>query len=576
MDNPVALKRPEPIWTWPEIDTQLAQHISQELGIDLLLARILVQRKMTDLEEIQAYLDPTIDQFVDPRLLPDFEPAMKSILLAREQGELIYIHGDYDVDGITSAALFTRFLKFIGCKVVPHVPHRIREGYGIHLDAIQWAKDKGAKLFLTCDCGTSAHEQVEAAHAAGMRVVITDHHEPKETLPIAEAVVNPHREDSNYPFPELAGVGVVYKLCAGIAEECNFKSSQYYRAYADLAVLGTVADIMPLIGENRVIAKIGLPALEVSKKPGVQAIIDVCNLKSGRKVSTRTIGWQIGPRLNAVGRIDDAAYGLDLLLTDDPKDAKNRAEMLDRVNSNRREQQEIAVTEAMEMLATQDCGDKVLVVAKRGWHPGLVGIISGRITDAYYRPSFVVTLSEDGMGKASARSIPGFHLADAVNRTAHIHEGGGGHALAAGIKINGNAIDAFRKEINEYADTILTEDQLKPKYHIDAEANPTTTTVNAAQALRLMEPFGEANPEPLLACRNLRIAEVMPTRNPLHTRLTLQDEFTSVKAMVFFQGEEFKSTDVGSHMNVAYNLECNEFNGNVSPQWNIQLFSEAD
>ncbi|MES1227275.1 MAG: DHH family phosphoesterase, partial [Armatimonadota bacterium] len=309
------------LWSWPTYAGEAILKLRVELGLSEVLAQALVARGLTDVSEVEKFLNPSVDQFHDPRLLPDYDQAVKAILNAKETGQQIYVHGDYDVDGVTSTALFTRFLKRIGCKVVPHVPHRLREGYGIHLDAVRWAKEQGSEVFLTCDCGVKAHEQIEAVREAGMVAVVTDHHAIGETLPEAVAVVNPHRTDSKYPFSELSGVGVVFKLCAGITQELGLDVNKFYRAYLDLAVLGTVADVMPLIGENRVITALGLQQLQYTRKEGLKALISVSQLNDVPKFSSRDIGYRLGPRINAVGRIDDPTVALDLLLTEDQDEA---------------------------------------------------------------------------------------------------------------------------------------------------------------------------------------------------------------------------------------------------------------
>jgi single-stranded-DNA-specific exonuclease len=307
------LAGPRKRWIVADRKPEAEQAIRERLGTRPLLGAVLAARGFGADETTEAFLDPGLERLHEPRLLPDFEPAMREILGAKERGETIFVHGDYDVDGISSTALFSRFLTAIECKVITHVPHRTREGYGIHASAVDAAAASGAKLFLTCDCGVSAFEQVDRAKEAGMRVVVTDHHTIGATLPRAEAVVNPHRSDSDYPFQDLSGSGVVLKLCAGIAEALGLPLEKFYRAYLDLAVLGTVADVMPLLGENRVIAKHGLKSLGETKKEGLKALIAEAGLadRAGEGFRARDIGFGLGPRLNAAGRIDDARAAAD-------------------------------------------------------------------------------------------------------------------------------------------------------------------------------------------------------------------------------------------------------------------------
>ena len=407
----LGLEIPAPRWIWPTSNEAQVNSFAELLSVTPLVAQILLRRGIADATAAEAFLNPSYDHFHDPRLLPDYHAAVKEILGARERGETIAVHGDYDVDGVTSAALFTRYLRRIGCTVAPHVPHRVTEGYGIHLDAVEWARKQGAKLFLTCDCGISAHEQIEAIKVAGMVPVVTDHHSVKDTLPGAAAVVNPHRADSVYPFSELSGVGVVLKLCAGITEELGHKAKDFYRAFLDLATLGTVADVMPLVGENRTIVSLGLPALAQSRKIGIQALLETCDLLSANRITARDIGYRIGPRINAAGRIDDSALALELLLTEDRVRARELAMQIEQINADRREQQIKACEEAREMVvATEADRFNVIVVASPDWHPGLVGIVAGKLVDAFRRPAFVGSVNQHGIAKTSARSIPGFDL----------------------------------------------------------------------------------------------------------------------------------------------------------------------
>ncbi len=405
-------------WSISERNRPAEERLRGELGVPSLVAAVLAQRGYLEPADADLFLNPSLDHLHDPALLPDYAAARDAILGARERNELIYVHGDYDVDGVTSAALFNRFLEAIGCRVLTHVPHRTKEGYGIHHTAVSAAEAAGAKLFLTCDCGVSAHEQVEQATAAGMAVVITDHHSIGGQLPAATAIVNPHRVDSQYPFAELSGAGVVFKLCDGITKEIGHNRQNYYRAFLDLAALGTIADVMPLIGENRIIAKFGLERLADTKKAGLKALMQAANIviEPGKPLRAFHVGFQIGPRLNAAGRIGDAAIALNLLLENDPTVADTLAREIEAVNTERRGEQQRVVDEAVAMVLERGSQSRnVIVVAKDGWHAGIVGIVAGRLVEQFCRPSFVLTIdSKSGMARGSARGIPNFNLADAI------------------------------------------------------------------------------------------------------------------------------------------------------------------
>ena len=564
------------IWKVGQRDRVAEARLIDELGIPSVLAAVLVKRGHSTPEVANTFLNASLDQFHDPRLLPDFQAAVNAILDAKDQGHTIYVHGDYDVDGVTSTALFTRYLQRIGCKVVPHVPHRTKEGYGIHMDAVQWAKDKGTDLFLTCDCGISAHRQVEAATQLGMKVVVTDHHQVGDSLPGALAVVNPHRSDSDYPWPELAGVGVALKLCAGITEELGYKVDQFYRAYLDLAVLGTVADVMPLLDENRVITKFGLQNLGQTRKVGLQALLRVSDLAQQSQLTARHVGYQLGPRINAVGRIEDSAVALDLLLTEDPVEADRMASVLDRVNEERRTEQTRSVEEAIAQVEADGVTDSyTLLIADPTWHAGLIGLIAGRLVEKFRRPAFVLTVA-DGVAKGSARSIPGFDLGEAVRATKPLLIGGGGHALAAGISIDPTNIAEFRQEIERLARASLTPEDLRPRIDIDVELEAPESAPAAYLALQRLEPFGNSNPTPVFAMRGVKLASVAPTSNPEHARVSFETSDGPRFGMAFKIGRSLNARRQGELVDVAFTIEENVFKGQSTIRWTVLDVQSSD
>lgn len=565
------------VWKIDPPDQVAVRRLQSELGISRVLATALVIRGLTDPEVADRFLDPSLDDLYDPALLPDYREAVDAILGARERSEKIYVHGDYDVDGVTSAALFTRFLRKIGCDVVPHVPHRMREGYGIHLDAIKFARDAGSQLFLTCDCGVSAHEQVLAAREAGMRVVITDHHLVGDSVPEAVAVVNPHRPGSNYPWPEISGVGVVFKLCAGITKEIGLKVQDYYRAYLDLAVLGTVADVMPLIDENRVITKFGLIQLAASNKKGVRALLDIADLTGKPYLTARHIGFQIGPRINAVGRIDDAAHALDLLLTEDATEAARLAALLDAHNEERRAEQNRILDEATEnVIARGPLETKAIVVANTGWHPGVIGIVAGKLVERFRRPSFVISVGADGMARGSARSVPGFDLGQAIEAARPHLESGGGHELAAGFSLLSANLGALESALDEFSSRTLTREMCLPTFTIDSVVEGAEASAAIMGDMARLEPFGQGNPEPLFATLGAKIVSLSPTRNPDHARLTIEaHDGTRHQAMAFGIGRALDEIGPNVPLDIAFTLESSEWNGVSQFRWIVRDYRPA-
>jgi single-stranded-DNA-specific exonuclease len=562
-------------WLVPERDADAERVLRDELGVAPLLAALLVQRGWTDPAGAHKFLNPSLDDLHDPKLLPDFELARNEILGAKERGERIFIHGDYDVDGVTSATILDRFLRKIGCDVVTHVPHRMKEGYGIHASAVEAAVACGAKLFLTCDCGISAFEQVAAAREAGLRVVVTDHHTVHDEMPNAHAVINPHRKDSKYPWAELSGAGVVLKLCAGLTEEIGWPAAMFYKNFLELAALGTIADVMPLQDENRIIAKFGLERLTHTTKPGLVALKKVTELAG--PVTSYHVGFVLGPRLNAAGRIDDAAISLELLLETDELKATELAQRIDVINSERRAEQMRIVEEAIRMVQEKGQDKRnVILVGHKSWHAGVVGIVAGKLVETFRRPAFVATIGEDGKrGKASGRSIPKFNLADALRELEHLLQGGG-HAMAAGCSFEYDQIDLIADALHEYAGQFLTEDDFKVVRAADLEVDADEVTHQALEQLSQMEPFGAANPEPVFVSRGLTVMQVKPTRNPVHVQLGLRKgEGRRISAMGFGLGERSEEMPLGSKIDVLFRPCLDEWNGNTTLKWHVRDFVAA-
>lgn len=568
------------IWSVRERDHAAEQALADELGSPLLLAMALVQRNITDAEAADRFLNPKIGDLHDPALLPDYDLAAKEILGARERGERIFVHGDYDVDGVTAAALLGRFLEKIGCKVDVHVPHRMKEGYGIHLRAIDAAKQKGAKLFLTCDCGISAFDQIDAAREAGMRVVVTDHHTVGHKLPQAHAIVNPHRSDSKYPFQALSGAGVVLKLCAGLARDAGLNLDTFYGAFLDLAVLGTVADVMPLVGENRVIASLGLKRLADSKKPGIRALLRQSGIKekAGSGFKAHHISFGLGPRLNAAGRLDDAALALDLLLERDEAKASSLASHIESLNSQRKSEQDQITEEAITLIEQGELyRNPAIVVAREGWHHGLIGIVASRIVDQYHRPAFVVTLNrESNEARGSARSIPGFHIADALRDLSDLASGGG-HEMAGGFSLEAGGVEAFAESLVELARQRIPAEAFARKIPVDAEVEPSEAGFEAALHLRRLEPFGEGNPEPLLLVRNVEFTQIVPTRNPEHPQVMLRAEGVApLRCPAFSLGARLSQESPGMRADVLVKVVVDEWQGTTQHKWHIRDYRSAE
>lgn len=556
-------------WSIGERSPEAELRLAQTLGLPPLVAAALVSRGLDDPDAARVFLDPSLDALGDPALLPDYRPAADRLMAARERGELVFVHGDYDVDGVTSTALFGRFLEKGGWRVMVHVPHRMKEGYGIHRMAVDAAADAGAAVFLTCDCGVAAHEQVAYAKERGMDVIVTDHHHVPEILPGAVAVINPHRSDSKYPFDELAGVGVVFRFCEGLTREIGASVPAYRDAYLDLAALGTIADVMPLIGENRIIARAGLERLGRTKKKGLLALMKLAKVKfePDGALAARSVGWGLGPRLNAAGRIDDAAKSLALLLTREDDEADALANELEELNRVRRERQDLALLQADEIVLRDGLdAHKVLIVVGEEWHGGIVGIVAGRLAERYHRPAFVLRHDpETGFVGGSARSIPAFHLAEAIAAHPELLAGGG-HAAAAGCRFPYEKLGEVRAALNAWADARLTPADMEPVLEADFTVRPEEIDVRALDELSRLRPFGAANPSLRLHSAAVPIRSAEPTRDGKHLRLVLDDRARTT-AMGWGMGHRASEFAGTAAIDAVFEPSVNEWNGRRSPQW---------
>jgi len=537
------------------------------------MARLLLRRGITTPEEAHAFLNPSFDQLADSFLLPDALPAVERIQQAIQRREVIYIHGDYDSDGVTSAALWARLLRRLGAEVKVHVPHRRRDGYDLRSPFVAHAKAEGAKLILTADCGIQRCDEVQMAREAGIDVIITDHHEPGEQLPRAVAVVNPHRKDSRYPFADLAGAGVAYRLGEALVRHLGLPVDSYRRMYADLAAIGTVTDIMPILHENRIIVKHGLHSLAKTKKPGLRALLQDTGLDK-KPLDAEHIGYIIGPRLNAVGRIDDSRLALELLLTPDPMEATQLVAKLASANASRQREQAQILQEAQHQIATRDLQKTAcLVLSSDSWHPGVIGIVASKLVELYHRPTILIaTDPEAGQGRGSARSIRAFDLYRAIVACRHRLLEHGGHSHAAGFSIRNEEVPAFAEEMNHIAATTLSEEDFLPTIYIDAEIEAAQVTYELLKELSAFEPWGRGNPQPLLLSRGLELREVRrfgPEK--AHLRLYLRGPNSpTVEAMMWHAGNLAENLRPGMYVDVCYSPKLSAFNELESIRFEIE------
>lgn len=547
-------------WNIAESDKALRTDLAQTLAISPLAASLLLHRGIDDAEEARRFLYPETEQkFYDPFLMQDMETAVVRILTALDRKERIVVYGDYDVDGITATAVLVRCLRRLGADAGYYIPNRLTDGYGFKTEALQQIADEGASLLISVDCGISAVKEV-AAVGEKLDIIITDHHLPGPVLPQATAVVNPHRDDCRYPYPELAGVGVAFKLCQAVWQR---RKQEEYTADMELAALGTIADIVPLLDENRKLVKIGLARMQHTAIVGLQALLEAAGL-TGKSVTAGQVGFVLAPRLNAAGRVAAAAQGAELFLMDDPAKAIAVAAELNDENSRRQELERAILAQAEKQLEQVDVeAARVLVLAGNDWHPGVIGIVASRLVDKYYRPTVVIGI-KDGVGKGSCRSIKGFHMYEALSACSNILLGFGGHAMAAGLSVAADQIDALRDALTAFAEDHLSAQDYIPALEIEAELSPADVDYDFMEELARLEPYGMGNPQPLFCCSGVqgRNAGAMG-REKQHLKFEIAAGRRSIRAFSWNRSAYVPFISRGV-MDMVYVPVVNEWNGSRS------------
>ena len=525
-----------------------------------LLAGILAARGITDPAEALTLLAGE-EELSDPMLLTDMDKACERILRAIDEGEMIVVFGDYDVDGVTATALLYQHLKGMGAAVKCMLPSREGDGYGLSKNAIQSIYDKGCRLIVTVDNGISAVEEAAFAASLGIDLIITDHHLPHDTLPQAVAIVDPRRADDHSPFKGLCGAGVAFKLCAAL-DGCPPEEMLEY--CGDLAAVGTVADVMPLTGENRTIVKAGLRQLQNTDRPGFCALLEEVGL-AGKPVTAENISYAIAPRINAAGRMDSAVTALQLVLCEDEDRAVELAHKLSDINIQRQETEMEIVKAAQELLDAEPerLEDRVILLWGRDWHPGVIGIVASRLVEKTGRPVIVVSVDEHGEGKGSGRSVEGFSLFQAVCACGDLMERYGGHPMAAGITLKAENVPLFRERINQYAAKTCPEMPAQV-LRIDCKLNPAALSVAMVESLRRLEPFGNGNPQPVFGLYNMNLCDISAVGGGGHLRLTLEKNGAVLTAMRFNTRPEEFAYAPGDRLDLAVQLEAREFRGQQS------------
>ena len=553
-------------WQIYETDESKVKELKEKYKINNLLATILVNRGITDEEKIRQFLSPTRQDFYDPYLMKDMEIAVERIIKAIEAQEKVIIYGDYDVDGITSTTVLKKFLKDLGLEVSYYIPNRLNEGYGLNKAAIEKIVNEGYSLMITVDCGITGIEEIDYANSLGLEVIVTDHHEPVEELPKALAVIDNKRKDSTYPFRDLAGVGVAFKLCQALGMRLDLKEETYLK-YLDIVCVGTISDIVPLVDENRVITKLGLLLVKQTRNMGLRSII---NSSGYSKIDSNTISFGVAPRINACGRMGKAEEALELLLSTDIYKVNELTKKLNEHNKERQEIEKSIYESAIEKIGKEHLDEnRTLVVAGEGWHHGVIGIVSSKITDMYFKPSILLSFEEDGTGKGSGRSVPGLDLHDALMKCQDSLEKFGGHSMAVGVTIRKEKLEQFRKEFEEVAKEEKIE-EIMPVLNIDSKIDLSYVDKEMIESLKELEPFGEANKMPIFAFKNLRIDSIRALSEGKHLKLTLKEDNRIINAIGFNMGELAEEYRIGDKIDVAGVLEINTFNGVDNLQINIK------
>lgn len=579
------------------------EYIKQNYKLKNLIAKLIEQKNFKNEEELKIFLNPTRNDFYDPFLMPDMEKAVNRITTALKNEENITIFGDYDADGITSTTILKRFFHDINKECNVYIPNRLNEGYGLNKNAIKKLSEEGTNLIITVDCGITAIEETKYAKELGIDIVITDHHEPGEEIPDAVAVVDCKRKDNKYPFRELAGCGVAFKLTQALCKNLEINENQSLK-YLDIACVGTISDVVPLVDENRVIVKLGMLLLKQTKNLGLRQIINNAHFK---ELNSMSVAFGITPRINACGRLGHQDEALELFTTDNPEKATELAKKMDEYNQQRQLEEKRIYEEAITLLQqetqknsiinngqeTQNNGiinneyinqkdgnlenknieeeskqvqfkNKCIVLGHENWNPGVIGIVSSRITEKFYKPSILICFDKD-IAKGSGRSIDGFDLHKALMECDKYLTNYGGHSLAAGLSLNTKDFEKFKSMMNTYANKNIKDEDLIPTINIDMEVDETQINVESVEELKLLEPFGQSNEEPIFMIKNLKVVSIKKLSDGKHLKLYLKNQ-NYIDAIGFNLGERASELKTGDIIDIVGNLNINEFNNTKKVQ----------
>ena len=555
-------------WIYKDVSMNEVKRVSEAAGISPFIAKVLLSRGISDIDYIKQFLNSSAEDLHDPFLMKDMDKAVERIVSAINANEKIIIYGDYDVDGVTSTSILYNFLVSQHAEVDYYIPDRIEEGYGLSISVLEKVLQKRCSLIITVDCGITAIEEVDYVNKNGVDIIITDHHACKDILPSAYAVVSPSRTDCTYPFQHLAGVGVVYKLLNALCLKLGL--GDLYQSYLEFVALGTVADVVPLTGENRIIVKYGLERIIDTGNIGLRTLVENCELKD-RILSSWVISFVIAPRINAAGRIGSAKRAVELFTTANERQSQIIVEQLNQDNKFRQETEAQIMQQVVNNIENSIDLDKekVIVVAGEGWHHGVIGIVASKITDRYYRPCILLSL-ENGLAKGSGRSIEGFDLFKALSHCEQHLERFGGHQMAAGLSVKGNNISNLREAINLYADSMMSKQDMIPKLIIDVVLNKDDICIENVKDIELLSPFGAGNQGPLFLYTGCKISEARAVGDNKHLKLKLQNEGIYLDAIGFNMGDFNNQINRTQLFDVAGAMEINNWNSMQKIQLNLK------
>ena len=552
-------------WEIYDSNEQKVKEICEKYNLNKIIGKIIVNRNVTSDEDVRIFITPTRDDFHDPFLFKGMDIAVDRILQAINNKEKILIYGDYDVDGITSTTVLKKYLQERDGIVNTYIPNRLNEGYGLNKEAIKKIKEMGTDLIITVDCGISGIEEVKYAKELGIEVIVTDHHEVGEVLPDALAVIDAKRKDNTYPFNLLAGVGVVFKVIQAISIKLNLKAEEYLK-YLDLVCVGTISDIVPLEGENRTIAKLGLMLIRVTKNLGLRELIKSSGYK---EIDSNTISFGVAPRINACGRMGHEEEALKLFLAETKEEAVEVTKKLNEYNTLRQNTEKAIYEDAVSKIEKENIENKnSIVVGGYNWHHGVIGIVSSKVTEKYYKPSILLCF-EDGIAKGSGRSIQGFDLYEGLTKCSELLDKFGGHAMAVGLTLNKENFENFKDKFEKIAEEANIKEMV-PTIYIDEEVKLKDISMDLVKSLSVLEPFGEANKVPLFLIKNLKIDSIRALSEGRHLKLSLRDESVVINAIGFDIGNLAEEYKIGDKIDVVGTLEINSFNGFSSIQINIK------